>query len=304
MRARIAFGAGAAIIALSAAVGCSGAQSSGASGGGSGAERSPATSAGAAALDSGILLEPSIGHQARAELRLPQSRSTVIKTAQLSLRVKSDRFADAIDEARQVAGSLGGMVLSTDVVRSEPSIAQVVVRVPADRFDAAISDLRHLAGGTVRSEKIAGQDVGQDFVDLESRERNLRAQQKVLLRLMDRAVSISDTIRVQNELSQVQGQIEQIRGRLLYLHDQADLSTISISMRETDVAAAASKPGALHRAFSRAWHGTVSVVTGVIVGAGVVIPVALLLGAAGFVAFRLWRPIHRRLEGVPPPPAG
>ena len=69
--------------------------------------------------------------------------------------------------------------------------------------------LHTLGGAKVRSESVSGQEVGQEFVDLAARERNLHAQERVLLRLMNRAISVTDTIRVENELSQVQGQIEQ-----------------------------------------------------------------------------------------------
>ncbi|MDX6535038.1 MAG: hypothetical protein QOF68_2782, partial [Gaiellales bacterium] len=290
MRAPVAFGVVGAIVALSGAVGCSGAGASDSSTGG-GVQGGVAELA--PALDSG----GTVGFEKQAvKLALPEARSTVIKTARLSLRVKSDQFSKAIEQAQDVATELGGLILSTNVLTGEPSVAQVVVRVPANRFNDALKDLRRLGGGTVRSEEISGQDVGQEFVDLEARERNLTAQQNVLLRLMDRAVTISDTIRVQNELSRVQGQIEQIRGRLIYLHDQADLSTISVSMRESDATGHADEPGELRQAFNRAWDGTVAVVTGVIVGAGIVLPVALLLGLGLFVAMRVWRPVRRLIE--------
>lgn len=310
MRALAVVGA---IVVLCGAVGCGG--SSGSSGDVAGSTAGGTSDiAGAAAggvagpadEGAGVQLgdtakEPGVP---RMTAPLTPQRSTVIKTAQLALRVESDRFGDAIAEAQDLATDLGGLILSTRVVTAEPSVAEVVVRVPAARFNDALHGLRTLAGGKVRSEQVSGQDVGQEFVDLEARERNLRAQRAVLLRLMDRAVSISDTIRVQNELSQVQGQIEQIRGRLLYLHDQADLSTIRVTMRETDAAAPSGGPSELRQAFGRAWDLTVSVVTGVIVAAGAVIPVVLLLGVAAFVASRLWAPVRRRIEGAAPPPAG
>ena len=100
----------------------------------------------------------------------------------------------------------------------------------------------------MRSESVSGQEVGQEFVDLAARERNLHAQERVLLRLMNHAISVTDTIRVENELSQVQGQIEQIAGRLRYLHDQADMSTITVSLKQAGAAATApAKPGALSK---------------------------------------------------------
>src|SRR6478735_116975 len=78
-------------------------------------------------------------------------------------------------------------------------------------------------------------------------------------------------------LFDIQGQIEELDGRLRYLHDQADMSTITMLLAQP--AAAHHKAGhatAIGSALRRSWQRATDVVTAVIVGAGVVIPVALL----------------------------
>jgi hypothetical protein len=299
------------LLLLSGAVGCAGSGSSaGSSGGGEAAHRAAALPAGvnktgAAQFDS-VLTNGDQTPGPSESPALPPLRSTVIKTGRLSLEVKKKSFADALDQASQIAGDMGGYVISTDTagVRSRASL--IVIRVPAARFEDAMHKLHTLGGAKVRSESVNGEEVGQEFVDLAARERNLHAQERVLLRLMNRAISVTDTIRVENELSQVQGQIEQIAGRLRYLHDQADMSTITVSLKQTGVAATPpAKPGSLRSAFSRAWHATVSVISGVIVGAGVVLPIAILLAIAAAIGTRIWPPIRRRIEPRPPTaPAG
>ncbi len=308
-----------AVLAVSGAVGCSGSGSSGAAGSGpspgvaaGGASRTAgggaaakALSANPAAADS-LFSAPTLQQGATAsqlakESALPPAQpSNVIKTAQLSLDVKRGGFTTAIDQAGQIAGDAGGYVISTERSGGRSPGAVIVLRVPAARFTATLAKMHGLAGAKVRAESVNGQEVGQGFVDLGARERNLNAQEAVLLRLMNRAISVSDTIRVEDQLSQVQGQIEQIAGRLRYLHNQANLSTITLTLRQPGPPAAApGKPGALHSAFSRAWSGCVSVISGVIVGAGVVLPIALLLAIAAAAGLRLWPPLRRRLE----PPA-
>lgn len=54
----------------------------------------------------------------------------------------------------------------------------------------------------------------EEYVDLQSRERNLIAAEEALLRLYDRAENIQDTLLVECELSDVRGQIEQVQGRI------------------------------------------------------------------------------------------
>jgi Domain of unknown function (DUF4349) len=319
---RIGGAAAVSLLLLSGAVGCAGSGSS--AGGGSvganaigavagttthngGATKRAAAATGAygSVVGSPALLGPvdsrSVISPAGHEPGLPPQRSTVIKTARLALRVKKGGFPEAIAAANRLASGLGGTVLSTDQSGGSTPTAMIVIRVPAASFNEALGKLRTLDGGKMRALSVNGEEVGQEFVDLGARQSNLQAQENVLRRLMNRAISISDTIRVENELSQVQGQIEQIAGRLRYLHDQADLSTITVSLTQPGGpgAAATSKPGALHRAFSRAWSGTVSVVSGVIVGAGVVLPIAILLVIAAAIGLRVWPPLRRRLTAQP-----
>jgi hypothetical protein len=209
----------------------------------------------------------------------------VIKTADLSLEVEDGRLGRALREGRAIAEGAGGFVLSTSVDGRERRRGDLTIRVPAEAFETTLSELEAL--GTVTGEDVRGQDVSQEFVDLEARLRNATAQEEVLFRLYDRSESIADTIRVQRELEDVQLEIERLRGRLRFLRDRTDLSTISVSVTEAGAVTAAAGP------FEKAWdnaRGTfVAVVSGAIVGAGFVLPVAALAVLA-YAAFRLLRP--------------
>ena len=106
----------------------------------------------------------------------------------------------------------------------------LTIRVPAASFDDALRDLRAL--GTVERQSIQGQVVTSEFIDLGARLRTWEAQEAVLLGLMKQAGSIEATLRVQNELQDVQSRIEQIKGELRVLEDQTQLATIHVSMHE------------------------------------------------------------------------
>ena len=220
--------------------------------------------------------------------------STVIKTGRLSIRLGHDGLSKAIDRAQQVVDSYGGFISSSNISSGKHETSTIVLRVPAARFDAAMRQLRAPGLGAVRSEQVSGEDVGQQLVDLSARARNLRAQSRALIRLMNQAVTVSDTIKIQNELFDIQGQIEELDGRLRYLHDQADMSTITMLLAQP--AAAHHHHGqatAIGSALRRSWQRATDVVTAVIVGAGVVIPVALLALVA-LLAGRWLLPAVRR----------
>jgi hypothetical protein len=100
---------------------------------------------------------------------------------------------------------------------------------------------------------------------------------------------VSDSIRVQRELGGVQLDIERLTGRLRYLEDQAEMSTISISFLEVGAAPGKPKLGVLQRAWERALNLSLAVVSAVIVGTGFVVPVGLLLALA-YLLLRAFRP--------------
>jgi hypothetical protein len=78
---------------------------------------------------------------------------------------------------------------------------------------------------------VRGQDVTEEFVDLESRERNLLATEESLLELYDQAQDVDDTLLIQRELTSVRGEIEQVQGRIQYLEERTAFSQITLSIQ-------------------------------------------------------------------------
>ena len=204
---------------------------------------------------------------------LPSIGPSVIKTGSVTVKVEEGAFKDSLQQVIATARTAGGFVLSTDVGGDDARSGTLVIRVPSARFEQVLSEVEDL--GELAGESISGQDVSQEFIDLEARSRNLRAQEAVLLRLMDRAVSVADTIRVQGELQGVQLEIERIRGQLRYLEDQTSLGTLTVSLQEKG--AAPVRAGIIERALEQALGAALGVVAAVIVGAGAVLPVAILV---------------------------
>ena len=213
---------------------------------------------------------------------IPDAGPSVIKTARLELEVGEAKFRDAVRDGIATAERYGGYVLTTSVEDEEEGRGSIVLRVPAASFGRALTDLEQL--GDVNNEIVSGQDVGQEFVDLQARLRNYTAQEAVLLKLMERSQSVTDTIRVQGELGQVQLEIERLRGRIRYLEDQTSMGTIEV--RFAEVFAAPKKLGELGKAWERAQDGFIAVIAGIIASLGVVVPLVILIGIVVFL-FRL-----------------
>ncbi len=189
------------------------------------APAAPAQSAsgGATALDQGNP-QP----QAGAPAGQPALERLVIKTADLSLQVDSARDAEAA--LREMVGQLGGYVVKVETSGTdERMLSHVIFRVPAERFDQALSVVQGLAKKVV-ARTVGGDDVTEEFVDLEARLSNLEATRDRLQSFLDKAVTVDDALKVNQSLSDLQGQIEQLKGRKQFLQNSASLSTISVTL--------------------------------------------------------------------------
>jgi len=236
----------------------------------------------------------------RADISVPVP-SAVIKTASLDLRVAHGKFGDAMNAATNVALRFGGYVSRSTSFGTKVHDGTIVMRIPAGRFDRARMAVERL--GRPTNEVVSGRDVTRQVVNLGARLGNLESQQRALRALMRRAVTVSDTIRVQGVLQGVELQIEEIQGELNYLHDRTSMSTISIAVHE-----AGRRPvppqhaSAIWKDGARAAHAATDVVGAVIVGAGYVVPLAILALLAVLVG-RLAAPWAAPLAARRRPPA-
>jgi hypothetical protein len=206
--------------------------------------------------------------------------SRIIRTARVSVVIPRDSFEDRFAQAADVASTNGGFVASSTTQKRSGTIA---MRIPAANFEEALRGLRAL--GTVETQTIQGRDVTADYVDLQARLRIAKSRREVLLRLMDQAVTIEQTIRVQNALDVTQLRIEEIQGQLNVLNDRTSLATIQLDLREQGVQPAHEvEKASIPNAFERAVAGFVGVIAGIVVGLGYLLPVILLgLAAWGIV---------------------
>lgn len=239
---------------------------------------------GAAADEAVAVSQPSQGGGS-----LPSVGPSIVQTASLSISVARDEFEEAVQRARTVATGAGGFVVSSSASQGDEQRlvrGSLVVRVPEPQYARVLEQLSLL--GKVEAQEEAGQDVSQELVDLEARIRHLEAVEARLLGFLDEANTVAAALAVQSELNRVQLELEQGRGRLDYLEDQVAFATISLEVRESQVAAAESDggPWGIVDAWRAAGTGFVTVVGWMFVAAATIAPVVLLLALA-FLAARL-----------------
>lgn len=188
---------------------------------------------------------PASGDFAQGALSEKSSTDTeriVITNGYLELVVSSpDKSMETI---RQMAEALGGYVVSATLTKNqlgdgtEVPRASITIRVPAEKFNEAITKIEAESDQLPRNKNISSQDITLEYTDLESQLRNLEAAEKQLMTIMEDAVRTEDVLNVYNQLVQVRGQIEVIKGQMKYYDESAKLSAISVEL----IASAAEQP--------------------------------------------------------------
>lgn len=153
----------------------------------------------------------------------------IIKDGSLQLLVKkAEETAAAIQD---IAKRLEGFVSYSYIWEVSEGVKSgtVTIRVPADHFEEAMEEIKKLAI-KVERETTNTKDVTEEFVDLEARLKNLRAEEEQYLEIMKEAETVEDALAVAGRLSDVRGRIERIEGQLQYLSRQIEMSTITVSL--------------------------------------------------------------------------
>jgi hypothetical protein len=215
---------------------------------------------------------------------VPNVEVKAIRTAALTVQIEKGEFGGAYDRVSLVAVGVGGYVSDSRTASSDGRITNgtITIRIPNSSYTDVMKQLQELGEVTSISEQ--AQDVTEEYVDLESRIRNLRAQETVYLNLMAKAQTIEESISVQRELSIIQEQIEQLTGRKSYLDNHVQLSTIQVTLTEPGVEEVVNGDGwGLVDALSDAAHGLVDGLSAIIrfMGNALVYVIILVLIALG-----------------------
>jgi uncharacterized protein DUF4349 len=217
----------------------------------------------------------SSGHQSA----VPQVGPQIVQTARLRLSIAHGSFDDKVDDVHAIVDSYSGFVVnSTASQGSDKRLVQgsLDLRIPAESYEDALARLRQL--GKVEALEESGQDVSQEFVDLNARIRQLRAVEAQLLELLQQADDVPAALAVQNQLSQVQLDLEQARGRLQYLDNRVSYATISLAMHEAGAVAPKGGGFSIVDAWATAGSAFLTVVGWIFIGIAVAAPVLVLLG--------------------------
>ncbi len=184
------------------------------------------------ASSSDLAVGPVYNTGASAEEAAFAASHMIIKNADIKLLVEDTDVA--IDRTTQIVGDVGGYIISSRVWYQpwydgdNYKYATITLGVPVDQFERTLTRLRGLAV-RVLDETASGEDVTDQYVDLQSQLTNLQATRDRIKSFLDQATNVDEALRINQELSNVEAQIEEIQGRMNYLKDRAAFSTITVN---------------------------------------------------------------------------
>jgi len=237
----------------------------------------------------------SLAQPGSAEITKPM----IVHTAQLTLTTKEfDKARSGMEDILKRHGGYLGQ-LTASAYEGTGRVLEATLRVPDDQRDAVLTELRKL--GRVESESQSGEEVTQQYVDLEARLSNARnAEQRLTDLLRQRTGKLSDVLAVEVEIDKVRGEIERMEAERKTLANRVTFATVNVKLMEDYKAPLQVVPDStLARFRNAAVEGYRSMVEGVV---GLLLfllsygPSLLLWAGLLFFPVRfLWRRRQRRL---------
>lgn len=156
----------------------------------------------------------------------------IIKTAYLTVEVKD--VPGTVDSLKGIATAKGGYVSSTNVQKNSNNLmtGTVILRIPQAEFENTLTGVKAL--GTVKSVSTGGEDVTEEYVDLQAQRTSYQNQLAQYNAIMKQSTKVEDIIKVQEQIDRVQTELNRLDGRLKYLNSRVDLSTITVNLREPE----------------------------------------------------------------------
>lgn len=223
---------------------------------------------------------------------IPQERK-IIKNADLRLRV--DSLEQTVAEIKNQLSTMGGYLASesTSARDTQGTIrGYLQIRLPYQQFDSFLDSLGTM--GKLQNSNIYTQDVTEEFVDVASRLKVMRQKEERLLAILDKAGQLADVLAVENELAHTRAELESLEGRLRYLNNRVDYSTININLEQVTVPTQAISAGGLEGVFGRAAEAFITTINNLLVGLGKLVvfifaalPVFIIIVIICYIAWRL-----------------
>ena len=154
----------------------------------------------------------------------------VAKEATMSVQTKDlKEFVDIVNERVK---EFDGYSEKVNIDDYSLGSAELILRIPTENLDSFIATVEKTA--TVRSKHISSKDITDSYTDVESRIKALETEETALLGILEKCTTIKDTMDVQDRLSQVRGELENLKSKKAKMDSKVSYSKITLSVSEEE----------------------------------------------------------------------
>ena len=170
--------------------------------------------------------------------------------------------------------------------------ANYSIRIPSESLDAFIDDI--IAIGNIISQSKNKEDISKSYRDTESRLRVLEIKEERILSLLEKAQDMEDIIVLENQLSDLIYQKEELNQDLSAMDEKVDYSTVDLNIEEV----AKLTPGGnskapfiekLQTAFKDSFYFFTRNSGELLIGLVYFLPYAIILALIGYLVYRFTR---------------
>lgn len=124
--------------------------------------------------------------------------------------------------------SMGGYLSQENTSNYRDRITyRMTIRVQEMYLDSLIRELSNLAE-RVEYKNLSARDVTEEYIDIEKRLENKKILEERYLAILDQAKTVQEILNIERELNELRTEIESIEGRLNYLKNQVQYSTLQL----------------------------------------------------------------------------
>jgi hypothetical protein len=204
-------------------------------------------------------------------------------SATLTVEVQdSDAVADAAQDVLALTRSLGGYVVSSNVVTGDEASAAIVVRVPSDRVQQAIVELSTL--GRIVSQQVTIEDLQEELDAMLRRANSLREQiARITARLESETLDDESRAVLEARRRALRAELRQLRGGIAADRAEARMATIQLAVVTPRQTGAVAPPSRLDRTLDEAlnvllWEGVVALALAIVLAPFALVALVVWLG--------------------------
>lgn len=229
----------------------------------------------------------------------------IITTVYIEMQTKD--FMPTTEKLNSLIDKYKGFIQNSNISYNEYvysdglKYANYSIRIPSESLDAFIDEIIDI--GNIISESKNKEDISKNYRDTESRLRVLETKEERILALLEKAENMEDIIVLENQLSDVIYQKENLNQDLSSMDDKVDYSTVDLNIEEVAklTAGGNSKTPFIEKiktAFKDSFYFFTRNAGEIVLALIYFLPYALILAVIGYIVYR-WNKKRKKISIKP-----